>query len=88
MRKPNTFEPQILITQNNKIMAQNDRILTIVSEINDSTNNIAADIDKVLAQLADGTVTEESIQALEAASAKLKEVAAKVPEDGENTSGL
>ena len=63
----------------NNMSDQNALVLSIVQEINVSTSNIAADIDRILAREGD-SLTPETIAELQAASDALKAVAAKVPE--------
>lgn len=67
-----------------KIMAAYENLKAILGEINGTTNEIADDVDEVIAKLSNpGGLTEaqaqEIIRDLGGASTKLKEVAAKYP---------
>jgi methyl-accepting chemotaxis protein len=63
-----------------------DDINALLGEINDSTNNIAADLDRIADQ-AEGGLTageaEDVVNQLRSASEALKAVAARNPEPGE-----
>jgi methyl-accepting chemotaxis protein len=77
------------ITQKLSTMAKKiDDINALLSEINDSTNNIAADLDRIAQQAEGGLSAEEAdgvVSQLRSASEALKAVAAKNPETGEPT---
>lgn len=63
-----------------------DAIKAELSAINESTNNIAADLDRLAGQIAGGLTAEEAdsvVADLKATSDKLKAIAAINPETGE-----
>jgi len=65
-----------------------DDINALLSEINDSTNNISADLDRIASQIDGGLTAEEAdgvVAQLRSASDALKAVAARNPEPGEPT---
>lgn len=65
-----------------------DAILAELSVINESTNNIAADLDRLANQIAGGLTAEEAdsvVTQLKTTSEQLKAIAAKNPETGEPT---
>ncbi len=75
-------------TKLDKIMAKIDDINTLLTEINDSTNNIAADLDRIAQQAEGGLSAQEAesvVTQLRSASDALKAVADRNPETGEPT---
>lgn len=65
-----------------------DAIRAELSAINESTNNIAADLDRLAGQIAGGLTAEEAdsvVAELRTTSDQLKAIAAKNPETGEPT---
>ncbi len=69
-------------------MAKIDDINTLLTEINDSTNNIAADLDRIAQQAEGGLSAQEAesvVTQLRSASDALKAVAARNPETSEPT---
>jgi methyl-accepting chemotaxis protein len=76
---------------NSKIEIMGEKLDAIKAElaaINDSTNNIAADLDRLAAQIAGGLTAEEAdsvVSQLTATSEQLKAIAAKNPESGDTT---
>lgn len=65
-----------------------DAIKAELSAINDATNNIAADLDRLAGQISGGLSAEEAdsvVADLKATSEQLKAIAAKNPETGEPT---
>lgn len=74
----------LFITQKfNKMAETNDQILSLIAGINDSTNNIAADLQRIADGLAGGLTAEEAtnvIEKLTAAATQLKAVADLNPE--------
>jgi len=77
------------INQKLEIMGEKlDAINSVLAEINESTNNIAADLDRLAGQIsADWRAAEaDSVVAeLKTTSDQLKAIAAKNPETGEPT---
>jgi methyl-accepting chemotaxis protein len=65
-----------------------DAIKAELSAINESTNNIAADLDRLAGQISGGLTAEEAdsvVADLKSTSEQLKAIAAKNPETGEPT---
>jgi methyl-accepting chemotaxis protein len=65
-----------------------DAIKAELSVINESTNNIAADLDRLAGQISGGLTAEEAdsvVAELRTTSDQLKAIAAKNPETGEPT---
>jgi hypothetical protein len=77
------------INQKLEIMGEKlDAIKAELSVINESTNNIAADLDRLAGQIAGGLTAEEAdsvVAELKTTSDQLKAIAAKNPETGEPT---
>jgi hypothetical protein len=77
------------IKQNQFTMAKKiDEINEVMSEINESTNNIAADLDRLADQAEGGLSAEEAtshVANLRSTSQQLKAIASKNPETGEPT---
>ncbi len=73
----------IILKQQFKIMSKLDDINALVAGINDSTNNIAADLERIAGGLSGGLTAAEAdsvIAELQAAADKLKAVADINPE--------
>jgi archaellum component FlaC len=77
------------INQKLEIMGEKlDAINSVLAEINDSTNNIAADLDRLAGQISGGLTAAEAdsvVAELKTTSDQLKAIAAKNPETGEPT---
>ena len=77
------------INQKLEIMSEKlDAINSVLAEINDSTNNIAADLDRLAGQISGGLTAAEAdsvVAELKTTSDQLKAIAAKNPETGEPT---
>jgi hypothetical protein len=58
------------------IMSKTDDLKSAISDINDATNAVAARIDALSAKTVGEPITQEEIDALKAASARLKALAA------------
>lgn len=71
----------IIINNQLTIMTTQERIDAALSSINDATNNIAADLVAIKKKLESEGVTPETLDALDAAAAKLQEVAASTPDE-------
>jgi archaellum component FlaC len=77
------------INQKLEIMGEKlDAINSVLAEINESTNNIAADLDRLAGQISGGLTAAEAdsvVAELKTTSDQLKAIAAKNPETGEPT---
>jgi len=72
-----------IIHKLNQLMAKADDIKALIGGINESTNNIAADLERIATNIAGGLTAEEAdgvIADLQTAAAKLKAVADINPE--------
>jgi methyl-accepting chemotaxis protein len=83
------FEQLKSINTKIEIMGEKlDAINSALAEINDSTNNIAADLDRLAQQISGGLTAAEAdsvVSELKTTSDQLKAIAAKNPETGEPT---
>jgi archaellum component FlaC len=76
--------------QNFTIMSKQEEITAQLSRINDSTNNIAADLQRLADQISGGLSASEAdgvVSQLKAAADKLSDIAAINPETGEPGTG-
>ena len=69
----------LIISKLEKIMSVNDQILAFVSEINDATNQIAANLQALRDQIAAGTVSPEALALLDSNINTLQALAAEPP---------
>lgn len=75
------------IFKTNKIMATLEQFQTALADINDATNNIAADIERLAGQISGGMTADqeaEVLSQLQGAAERLRAVAATTPEDEES----
>lgn len=61
-------------------MTREEQLQAILTDINESTNNIATDLENIKNDLANGTVTDATIQQLQSAADTLRSVAASTPD--------
>lgn len=83
-----TKDLKLIIAKINIMAKKIDEILPILGEINEATNNIAADLDRLADQAEGGLTPEEAtsvVTQLRSAADALKAVAARNPEDGTPT---
>ncbi len=56
----------------NLIMGQNEKVVAAIAELDAATNELASDLQALRDQVASGTVTDETLAALDAAIARAK----------------
>lgn len=64
----------LIISQNEKIMNKQERLDLAIANLNEGTNEIATDLQKLKDEIAAGNVSEESLAALETNIQVLKEL--------------
>jgi hypothetical protein len=66
----------LLITKLNEVMTRQERFDAILTALNNTTTEIAADYQALLTEVREGTVSDESLAKAEANIQKLNEIAA------------